>query len=949
MNLDSEIMAQLKSFRFIEPDSQLPEPRTRPESAYGLIYGKKIMQNLSKSTESLNANDEYQEIRVDFAASKQASEDNVSQSKLNRKNLASLARPSISDSIFSQNAGGQTPKLPGRTMKGESVSQTVNSSYSLRMTSDNCFEIQWRYLHLYSRKSKLPKIVTDNFVYKMFGPKPKISNNLNKSQDDLNLSVMGIKGSDPLEEFSSTDEYRPILSNVSGSVYSGQLTAILGPSGVGKSTLLNTLTGRNQLHGVGRVKLIGCAEKRVSVVFVPQIDVLPGRLTTIEDLQFTSQLKNPKFSREMHDKNIQRIVKLLHLEKFLNTRINKLSGGQERRLSIARELLSSPNIMILDEPTSGLDANTCKKIIQALRDLVEHSETYLGFPMSIIVTIHQPQREVYNLFHRINVMALGGRVIYEGSPGDLMPTFLENSALAKIRPPEQLNENPSIVALEVASGEYGNTVINDLAAYHRCQCEDFVVSPAQSPFGTPNAFMRSPKLKQSKMIQNGPMLSPNIGYKTPKTLGNLAPPQWDKLSNITNVSYASSYDSDLPEPIEPKVNVDKRLRRSVVMKGDFMRQTWVLMKRAWLLNTRDLFLMCIRIIGFVGVGLGLISIFSGPLDQNDNFCPTYQTDVDDVSSLLMETQTRLGSLSNSISQAISTTQFLFHMVFFILMVSAALGGLMFPIQLRMFLREYKNGWYSPASFITSTTLSELPVDFVGPAITVMVAYTFCNQPESDYHWREAGYIMLIIFASIICKSQAHIAGAFLMDSIENSVFISCVLVVVPVLISDIVIRLEKLPYWLQLSSYGSYLKWCFDGLFLLRYGYGMCPCDPEVIHGYPMRLSDSAIPASMDATIRYYSDVYNITTTQTEGSGSGSSDDENMLVQMIRLTLKSANAPLTDLKDLGDCSTYRSLILIQKHVADYSLPICLLALLIMFIFMRVVVYFCVRAVIKLRG
>lgn len=952
-------MAQLKSFRFIEPDSHL---NIQPTS-HGRKVDSRWQNSQTNSTNSIPSTEEYQVAQVDFQGNEEEAiseamsiidEDPETAMKMARAAAkGGITRASTSESVMSN----QINKYPGRTMKamaGESVSQTVSPSYNLRMTSSNCFEIQWRYLHLYSRKSKVPRFISDNFIYKLFAGKPKSVYNDKNKFEDLHQASYGMQmrqnssaflndGKDPLEEFSSPEEYRQILNNVSGSVYSGQLTAILGPSGVGKSTLLNTLTGRNQLYGVGRVKLIGCAEKRVSVVFVPQMDVLPGRLTTMEDLRFTSRLKNPKFTHGMHERNIGRVVKLLHLEKFLHTRINKLSGGQERRLSIARELLSSPDIMILDEPTSGLDANTCKKIIQALRDLVEHSETYLGRPMSVIVTIHQPQREVYNLFHRINVMAMGGRVIYEGSPGDLMPTFLENSPLAKIRSPDQLNENPAIVALEVASGEYGAGVLDELALYHQCQCDDFVQSPTQSPYGTPRSFMRSPKTKSK--LPNSPMLSPHIsksGKMSHKQQGNLGVPHWDVLSGVTNVSYASSYDAELPEPIAPKVKVDKRLRRSVVMKGDFLRQTWTLMQRTWLLSTRDMFLMCVRVFGFVLVGLGMVSIFMGPLDPTEHSCPIYQSDVEDVPTFLAETRVRLHSLSNTITQTASTGLFLFHLVLFILMVSAALGGLMFPLQIRMFLREYKNGWYSPASFITSITLAELPVDFLGPAITVMVAYPLCNQLPSLYEWRQVGYAIIIILCSIICKSQAHIAGAFLMDSIENSVFVSCVLVIVPVLTSDIPIRLEKLPHWLQVTANGSYLKWAFDGLFLLRYGFGMCPCDPEVVHGFPMTFTQEALPPHLTNLAQY------LLESNTNVTVSPEPDDESVITRMVRLTMESANAPLSDLKDLGDCNTYRSLILIQKHIGDNDLPLCLLVLVGTFIFMRIVVYFCVRAVIKLK-
>lgn len=919
-------MVQLKSFRFIEPDSQLA-------SRSASLKGTPADPQWRTSQTNLNNSEEFQEAKINFKAEddNEVLNDKLETEKIpNETHKKSVTRTSTNDSLLSMQPGNQASKFPGGSLKaksGDSISAVMSSNFNLQMASDNCFEIRWRYLHLYSRTSKVPRMIAENCLYKqLFATK--------KPQDEVPTSAMVSKSpippgnNDLLDEFSSS-EYRQILNNVSGSVYSGQLTGILGPSGVGKSTLLNTLTGRNQLDGCGKVKLIGCAEKRISVVFVPQIDVLPGRLTTIEDLRFTSHLKNPKFTVGMHERNIQRVVKLLHMEKFLHTRINKLSGGQERRLSIARELLSSPNIMILDEPTSGLDANTCKKIIKALRYLVEQSENILGRPMSIIVTIHQPQREVYDLFHRVNVMAVGGRVIYEGTPGDLMPTFLENCGLAKLKPKEEFNDNPAIVAIEVASGEYGATVIDELATHHAAQCEDFVTSD-----------MATPTLSKKNRAYSNPFLTPTLGRKKPKNSENLDIPQWDAISAVTNVSYSSSYDPDLPEPIAPGVKVDKRLRRSVVLKGDFTSQTWTLIRRCWLLNIRDFFLISVRLFGFVAIGLGLAAIYNGALDPNDHSCPLYQSEIDDFNNFLMRARIRLANLSSSISQSIGTGTFMFHMVFFILMVSSALGGLMFPLQLRMFLREYKNGWYSPASFITSITLAEMPIDFLGPAITVMVAYPLCNQPASPYHWREIGYIVIVILASIICKSQAHMAGAFLVDSVENSVFISCVLVTVPVLLCDIPVRVLKLPQYLQLASLTSFMKWALDGLYALRYGFGLCPCDEEVIHGFPLKLSKTAIPPSFDGISKAISNLYDVEST---------GDDDNIIFRFIKIATQTANSPVEKLEELGDCSSYRSLILIEKHISENSVPISIAVLIGYLIVMRFSVYFCVRTVIKLRG
>lgn len=828
-----------------------------------------------------------------------------------------------------------------------------------------------------------PSIGRDPYYYNNY-----YNNNINQQNELFNGSRPNVNTNTTTN---NNNQVRSVLNNLSGSVFSGQLTAVLGPSGVGKTMLLNSLTGRNTLDGTGRVSLLGCENcKRMSVVTVPQADVLPEKLTVLEDLQFTSKLKNPQ-KNFPHARNIQRIVEHLHMKKFLNTRIDKLSGGEARRLSIGRELLNCPDIMILDEPTSGLDANTCKKIITALRDFVEHSENILDRPMSIIVTIHQPQQEVLNLFHRVYVIArspLGGRAIYEGPPTSLLPSILEHSSLSRVCAVDQLNENPAIVALEVASGEYGPQIINELAFHHENQAnEDYSYSNQdfyhhqqqqyhhqQSPYLTPKT-LRSPRksplsvsprfelLQRARMNSSSPALD---GRQTPvfnkRSMLGGGYQYADHMSSVTSLSYASTYDADLPE-INTKLKVDKRLRRSVVMKGDFSSHTMILMKRCWLLTTRDVFLMAMRVIGFLLVAAGTVQIYSGALDKNENLCPSYKSDVDDVISFMTVTKNRLLNLQGTLKQSSSTHLFMFHLMLCLTMVTSALSGLVFPLQMRMFMREYKNGWYSIGSFITSQTIAELPVDIIGPTITMLITYPLCGQPDSPYHLREIGYIVILVLASIITKSQAQIVGAFLMDSIENSVFISCVLVAPASLLSGIAVRISAMYWPLQILSYASHLKYTFEGLLVLRYGYGLCACNPDLVHGYPIQTTEVAVPPQLDKMVRglldLYSDqetsaidtnatLYSMNDDNNQLVNSISTDNENLFVRFIRLVTDASNMFVKDPQQLGDCSQYRSLYLMDMDVKDRIIPQWLSVLVFMFIISRFLTYFAVKLVLRIR-
>lgn len=862
---------------------------------------------------------------------------------------------------------------------GDNVSQY---SFGQQKNTGNHFEIRWKRLRLFANRSKLPRFIAGNPVYKLLSKQqspsleevcysppiqhkipPTISEDLEINSKQLNTETITLSSMDQFGQPESG--LRRILDNISGSVFSGQITAILGPSGVGKTTLLNSLTGRNTLDGTGRVSLIGGASKRMSVVTVPQIDILPDKLTTMEDLLFTSRLKNPQSGFD-HKRNIERIVKHLHMDKFIHTRIDKLSGGEQRRLSIGRELLNSPDVMILDEPTSGLDANTCKKIITALRDIVEHSDNILDRPMSIIITIHQPQQEVYNLFHRVYVMAIGGRAIYEGPPNLLLPTLLEQSSLGRVCAVDQLNENPAIVAIEVASGEYGPNIIAELAVYHENQAYDELATfgdevATASPLPTPYTF-RSPLsvTPRLEMLHRKRLNSTDssIGRPTPIMFRNFSGSQLDRVSNITNVSYASTYDADLPKQTS-RLKVDRRLRRSVVMKSHLVSHTITLMNRCWLLATRDMFLMAIRIIGFVLVAAGTVQIFSNALDPEEHQCPQYESEVSNVLTFMQDIRRRLSGLLPMLQQSNSTHLFFFHVLLCIVMVTSALTGLVFPFQMRMFMREYKNGWYSPASFIISQTFAELPTDIIGPLITLIITYPLCHQPASEYHWREIGYGIVLVFSSIICKSQAQIVGAFLMDSVENSVFISCVAVTFPALLSGIPVQVYQMMRPLQLLSYTSFLRYAFESLMSLRYGYGMCPCDPDLVNGYPIKASSVALPAQLDNLARGFlalNQVNQSTTTTEVGTTTIEStsdllpieNDENLFLKFIRLVTDASNLFVPNANDLGSCDNYRSLYLMNIDLPNNILPHWIGIMILMFIISRFLIYFVVKTVMKIR-
>lgn len=168
------------------------------------------------------------------------------------------------------------------------------------------------------------------------------------------------------------------LENVSFSIDKGELVVVLGPSGAGKTTILNILGGMDSptsgeiiIDGVdiskyNRKELT--KYRRYDIGFVFQFYNLVGNLTALENVSLASQIcKNPKDSKEA--------LESVGLGGRLDHFPAQLSGGEQQRVSIARALAKNPKILLCDEPTGALDSKTGKKIIKLLKDTCRNTKT----------------------------------------------------------------------------------------------------------------------------------------------------------------------------------------------------------------------------------------------------------------------------------------------------------------------------------------------------------------------------------------------------------------------------------------------------------------------------------------------------------------------------------------------------------------------------------------------
>ncbi|XP_063965625.1 uncharacterized protein LOC129275898 [Lytechinus pictus] len=220
---------------------------------------------------------------------------------------------------------------------------------------------------------------------------------------------------------------RDVLRRVSGFAEPGQLLAIMGPSGAGKTRLLTCLAGRQSARRLesGNVFLNGqpiCKRLKRQISFVLQEDLFLSELTLKDTLKFTADLRLPSrmTDEEKRDK-IRSIVETLDLQKCLETKMGDslsrgLSGGERKRASIGCELLTDPSILLLDEPTSGLDSRTAFHLLETLKDYAVSSGK------TVIMSIHQPSSRVFKLFDRLLLLS-EGQVVYFGAADKVVDYF----------------------------------------------------------------------------------------------------------------------------------------------------------------------------------------------------------------------------------------------------------------------------------------------------------------------------------------------------------------------------------------------------------------------------------------------------------------------------------------------------------------------------------------------
>jgi ABC-type multidrug transport system ATPase subunit len=184
------------------------------------------------------------------------------------------------------------------------------------------------------------------------------------------------------------------------------LTALVGSSGAGKTTLMDVLAGRKTGGYIeGEIRISGFLKEQNSFArvagYVEQNDIHSPQVTVEESLWFSSSLRLPNdISREDKHSFVEKVMELVELDQLRHALVGMpgstgLSTEQRKRLTIAVELVANPSIIFMDEPTSGLDARAAAIVMRTIRNTVDTGRT-------VVCTIHQPSIDIFEAFDEVS-------------------------------------------------------------------------------------------------------------------------------------------------------------------------------------------------------------------------------------------------------------------------------------------------------------------------------------------------------------------------------------------------------------------------------------------------------------------------------------------------------------------------------------------------------------------
>jgi ABC-type multidrug transport system ATPase subunit len=570
-----------------------------------------------------------------------------------------------------------------------------------------------------------------------------------------------------------------VLWKCSGQSVPGQLRAIMGPSGAGKTSLLNLLAGRvpqqtkHQVSGFikSNGQVIDPFNYATTIAYVMQDDCLFASATPREALQFSASLRLPATTPEKEIIClVENMIVALGLEKCADNMIGGglskgISGGERKRTSIGVELVTRPSVVFLDEPTSGLDSFAAYNVVRLL-----HNLSRAGGGTTVICTIHQPSSEVFNVFDELTLLG-DGSTIYHGPVGGMTEVFRKRGY------PCPRNFNPADYVMFLAQTEEHEKIAGTLIVEEE---EDWQKHAKL-------AKERIAKVKREKEVERrkregasySSLLSGGATVRSDtaglgQESGRRAGP------GLVYDTAGSDADSQLSATLED-LQHDQRAHKS-----SWTTQIKLLFQREYTGLKREKVGFAFKFIttAVFNCLFGCIFLGAGSRDETGEFA-----DINISSHFGAITQVTIGAFF-----AASTPI-----------------TLKFPLERPVFIREYATGTYGAVPYFLSKVAMELPISLAQCLMALFISYFLIDlQGNFFLLW------MVLWLNNLSAASASLLAGCVVTDP-SNVSEIAPFISTPQIIFTGFFIRIDQIPAALRWLQYLCSLKWSLNLLLLVEF------------------------------------------------------------------------------------------------------------------------------------
>ncbi|GLI63140.1 hypothetical protein VaNZ11_006048 [Volvox africanus] len=616
---------------------------------------------------------------------------------------------------------------------------------------------------------------------------------------------------------------RQILFNVTGEVNPGEVLALMGPSGGGKTSLLTLLGGRSTARLEGSVTFNGAKMSKTlkrKLGYVMQDDLLFAELTVYETLYFAALLRLPRsWSRADKLARVDLVIAGLGLERCRDTIIGShmmrgVSGGERKRVSIGHELLINPSMLLLDEPTSGLDSTTALRLLHTLRSLASGGRT-------IVTSIHQPSSRLYHQMDKLMLLAQG-RVMYYG---DAQCVALWFKMLGQ---PCPFGTNIADHILDLANG--------DVVTQSGASAASGLSSMATGNRGGGGTVRRrgagSATGGDDDMADDGRMDDRAVGDGgDAAACSSSTEDSADEIHRQLIEAYEKRTIGHGPGGIRASELQDE-MRDEIAVPGGGGREGSPLPSGNGARGGSEVDVLNLAASTDAGDKWG------APWVQQVRYLAVRSVKTRRFQSLSVQKTAQLlvvavlaglfwwqiGTRLNSTQAALDVGGLLFFVELFIGFATLFAALFTFPLEFQMLVKERQSGMYRLSAYYLARTASDLPMDCFLPSLFVWIIYWMTGlriHPGAFFaHWAS---VLLIVLTS---QSVGLLIGATVINP-QNGQTIATIFMLATMLVGGYYVR--GMPVWIAWLKYASFIYWGWN--LLLKIEFRHRPYDCGLVEG----------------------------------------------------------------------------------------------------------------------